>query len=191
VIRLEIDATEVADMIPRLLDLPYTEVKVALRLALEKALQRAEPRLRRAIRDWTRVPANIVRRRLVRTKVERTQNGYEGRIWFGSDPINVAYFPGTRQYRRAGVVTRLHGRFPSAFIAEVYKKQGSQMGPIAVRRVGKARFPVEQIKVELTDGAARAFYREAASPHMRDFLHRTVVHELRFRLNRAWSKRPT
>jgi len=157
------------------LHLSQAAVRAAARRAVQKTARSTQAESSRALSSELRVQQKLIRARL---RLYRTGDALTQKVWLGLNAVAAAHLG---QPRRAAGGTQV-GRhfFKDAFPIARY-------GNGVYRRVGKGRFPLELVKLDIQQTGDAVMNQAAARAEER--LMRFLQQELRFELSKLNQKR--
>lgn len=152
------------------------EAELALRSTVNRSARWLGTRLRRALRNDLRLPADTVRRRLVMGRISQQGDRITAKVWVGLNAVDLIKF-GARE-TKAGVRTRV-GTREGAFIAT--GKGGSRQ---VFKRRGDARLPIDKQAHDIKDAGDQAIEPIASGAEFGDYVLSTFERELLWRISR-------
>jgi len=143
-------------------------VRAAALRAIRKTARSTEVQTRRKLSSELRIAARLIRARL---RLYRKNDALTQKVWLGLNAVAVA---------RLGQVQRMPG---GARIGRHFFKDGfaiAKYGGGVYRRTGRARFPLEMVKLEIEDAGHEAMEAAAqdAEKRLMQFLHQEMRYEL-------------
>lgn len=167
-INLQISEQGISQIVDELGATPE-QCKKALRSALSKMARWLQTRTTKGLSAELQIQQKIIRRRLKKTNIVTTADGYAIKLWYGLNDISLIHL-GARETKKG--VTAGKRKVDGAFIAkgQVFK------------RTGKARLPIEKQVVTIQKQAND--YLEGAISQS-DFdaqFFKTFEHELKWQM---------
>lgn len=126
-------------------------LQAAWKRALSKFSRHIAAKVAKSIAPQADITQKSIKFRL-KSFMKRNKGFTKGQLWLGLNPLAAHYVGALRQVKGRGVKVRGHS-LPKSFIAK-----GKNSGkPLALERVGKARYPIKVTTIEWSDAAEQAF----------------------------------
>jgi hypothetical protein len=145
------------------------QAKAALGRALNKMAKWIQTRTVKGLSHELQIMQKIIRRRMRKTTIQKTNTGWTINLWYGLNEISLIHL-NARETKR-GVTAGKHKR-DSAFIAkgQVFK------------RIGKGRLPIEKQTIEIKTKADAYLSGQAFTDGYKEQFFKVLEHELKWQM---------
>lgn len=157
-INFKVDQTEL-DIITHELDATEKAVNLAMKRTIRRMSAWIRVRAGRAIRQETKLKADVLRSRLKLMKFKTRKDAAKGGVWIGYNPIDISRMPYSQQDEVGVVAGQGAGAvkyFDHAFMGPKPGVKARSLRGGAFIRKGKARGPIERVGYDIAKEVEKA-----------------------------------